>query len=455
MILLRPTINLYYDTVIDGVPVPNGVSEWKIVNDKNRIPFMTSAGMKTNDQVIRNTYFLNVMKANNVNYNIFTKKDNVEKLYYPLELSQTARKTKITDVIPNKTLAKIKKRKMKLLLLYQQYSCTLEEMEQFRDRVYQVTRVGIPKQQIVIVLSELQGSYKNFFNGIQVVGIDWWQIAHQLILKTRYGIEDYTWVSMSSNAVKLSKSQKEKEQFDISKWNTPGRIFTAYTGKQSIQNIGLLTELDRRGFLINNYYSLNLFDKKIPKDRDTVFRYISNDSDPDSEIEDRKQSYDKLINKQEYFDYSGPYIEEDSLRFDSKYLYDSVISLVTDKFYPLSKVRGIDALWAPQTFWHRVAIGHPFIFLGSLNIYRYLNDEGYHSSTDLFRDFYDRISNLAVKTKMIVDQVERLESFDEEELLNRINETKPFMKLNQQKFLSKTHTWKFYDLFTEIENEKT
>jgi hypothetical protein len=32
MILVRPTINLYYDKIVNGVPIPNGVTKYKINN---------------------------------------------------------------------------------------------------------------------------------------------------------------------------------------------------------------------------------------------------------------------------------------------------------------------------------------------------------------------------------------------------------------------------------------
>ena len=48
MIPLRPTINLYYDKIIDEMPVPNGVSDYAFSNDTYRIPMNKSKASPIN-----------------------------------------------------------------------------------------------------------------------------------------------------------------------------------------------------------------------------------------------------------------------------------------------------------------------------------------------------------------------------------------------------------------------
>ena len=132
MTLVRPTINLYYDTIVNGIPVPNGVTRYKI-NTQYNIPVMSS--LKYNDQILKTTYFYNVMKANEVTVNLFTKRDFAPNLFYPLELSETTVQNRLIDIIPLKTLTRIKKRKMKLLLLYQQWMGDYKFMQNLKERI--------------------------------------------------------------------------------------------------------------------------------------------------------------------------------------------------------------------------------------------------------------------------------------------------------------------------------
>ena len=138
MILVRPTINLYYDNIVNGTPVPNGITRYKI-NKQYNIPVMSS--LEHSDQVVKTTYFYNVMKANEVTVNLFTKKETASNLFYPLELSKTAVQNKLVDIIPPKTLSRIKKRKMKLLLLYQQWMGNYKFMQNLKERVDLIKKV--------------------------------------------------------------------------------------------------------------------------------------------------------------------------------------------------------------------------------------------------------------------------------------------------------------------------
>jgi hypothetical protein len=50
-------------------------------------------------------------------------------------------------------------------------------------------------------------------------------------------------------------------------------------------------------------------------------------------------------------------------------------------------------------------------------------------------------------------EIDRISKLSKEDINNRINLTKPFIEANKKKFYDKKHTWKFYDLFKEMQYE--
>jgi hypothetical protein len=86
---------------------------------------------------------------------------------------------------------------------------------------------------------------------------------------------------------------------------------------------------------------------------------------------------------------------------------------------------------------------------------KYLNNEGYFSYVDIFNEAYDSVTDLAIKVNLIADEIERLSKLSKEEIQHKIKLTKPFILANKKRFYEKQHTWKFYDLFKEMEYERT
>ena len=452
MILLRPTINFYYDNIVDGIPVPNGVKDYKFGKRYSRIPFMSATERRTNKQVRRNTYFYNVMKVNNVNVNIYTKGKFPKNTYYPLELEKYDSGPSLVEIIPSKTLQRLKKGNLKVLILFQQYVGNHILMRSLKDRVDKLIRHGVPIKNIHVVLGDLRISYQELFKDIKVYGFDWWQIAHQITCKSRYGIEDYHWVSMESYDMKLTEEQIKKEQFDLDKWH-PLYLFSAYTGKKTLQNTSLISELKIRNLLNLGEYSFNLFGK----DKNYINKIVI---DP-YRGQEYKQEKEKIINElakhTKVLDYTGDVIENNTRIIDAKNLHHSVVSIISDSFIPTfdkSYLSETNALFASRTVWQHLATGHPFMVIGSLGIHRYLNSEGYFSPTEIFNELFDRISNLAVKTTHIIDELEKLSNMQVHEIQAVIDSTKEFMAVNKKKFYERSHTWKFYELFTELENER-
>lgn len=439
MILVRPTINLYYDNIVDGVPVPNGVSTYKINKEYFNIPVMSSIEQSNNDQVLRTTYFYNVMKACNVNLNLYTGKEYSTNLFYPLELTQYSSKTLITDIISEKTLSKIKKKKMKLLLLYQQWIGDYKLIQKLKDRVDRVMRYGIPAEQIYLLLGDVNCSYQEMFGKVKVFGIDWWQIAYQLRYKTRYLNEDYHWVSFAPEDLICLKP--ENELIDINKWEDPQLLFTAFTGKPTAQSMAILSELHIKKLISKGCYECNVEKNK--------------DINPNSKIFfDKNSSLEyQALKKQTILNFLS---EVKKINNVKQSLENSLFSIISEPFFPkLDKeyLSETNAMWVSPSIWKCIALGHPFIAIGSLSLMRYLNNEGYFSYVDMFKEKYDSVSNLAIKVDLIIKEIEKISKLSREEIKELINLTKPFVEVNKKKFLEKNHTWKFYDLFTEMQYE--
>jgi hypothetical protein len=430
MILVRPTINLYYDNIVNGTPVPNGITRYKI-NKQYNIPVMSS--LEYSDQVVKTTYFYNVMKANEVTVNLFTKKETAPNLFYPLELSKTAVQNRLIDIIPPKALSRIKKRKMKLLLLYQQWMGDYKFMQNLKERVDVLIRNEIPTDQIYLVTGDINCAYQELFDKVKVFGIDWWQIAYQLTCKTKHQKIDYNWIS-------LLLDDKVRENFDINNWNNPSLTFTALTGDLSMHSLATITELAARKLLDKGCYEFNIKKNKHLNLDSKIFT--------DDPLSNYTMSKKDIIN--------NLLSTSSAIENITQSLEDSVFAIIAEPFTPMLDKKYLsetNALWVSTNIWEAIAQGYPFIVVGSLSTMRYLNNEGYFSYVDLFNETYDSVSDLKIKLNLIMIEIDRISKLSKEDINNRINLTKPFIEANKKKFYDKKHTWKFYDLFKEMQYE--
>jgi hypothetical protein len=434
MTLVRPTINLYYDKIVDGHPVPNGVKDYKLSRTAPEgIPYMSSSELTNNDQITRTTYFYNAMKVNNVNVNLFTKKETASNLFYPVELSRAGKNLHITSIIPTKTLERIKKKKMKLLLLYQQWIGDHHLIRKLKERIHIVQQYGIPPEQIYLVMGDVNCAYQELFGNIKVFGIDWSQISAQLIYKTAQLGENYNWVSLAPTDIKDTEV--------ISNWDLPDKLFTIFAEQSTVQSLAILSDLLMNDLLNNGYYELST----TPREKFNVENKIFVDKNwPDELKIKKKEAILKLINSTSTI----PKIKES--------LENSLLSIIVEPFVPTLDINYLsetNALWISRNVWRSIAMGHPFIVVGSLSTMKYLNNEGYFSYVDLINETYDSISNLAIKTNLISNEIKKLSNLTADEIKEKIELSRPFINANKKKFYDKKHTWKFYDLFKEMQYE--
>jgi hypothetical protein len=148
------------------------------------------------------------------------------------------------------------------------------------------------------------------------------------------------------------------------------------------------------------------------------------------------------------------FFDSDDRRFNSKYFYDSAFTIVTETFAPVKNLNYINdeynVLWTTEKTWKPIAIGHPFMLLGSIGTMKYLQDEGYHTFSEMFDESYDSEPDLIKRIDLIADNIERLASLPKTKLYDIIESIKPKLKENKELFYAKNHSSKFYNLFNQL-----
>jgi hypothetical protein len=306
-------------------------------------------------------------------------------------------------------------------------------MQNLKERVDVLIRNEISSDQIYLVTGDINCAYQELFDKVKVFGIDWWQIAYQLTCKSKYQNVDYHWIS-------LLLDDEVRENFDINNWNNPSLTFTALTGDLSMHSLATLTELAARKLLHNGCYEFNV---KKNKHLNLDSKIFTDDSLSNNEML-KKDIINNLLS-------TSANIEN-----TTQSLEDSVFAIIAEPFTPMLDKKYLsetNALWVSTNVWKAIAQGYPFIVVGSLSTMRYLNNEGYFSYVDLFNETYDSVSDLKIKLNLIMIEIDRISKLPKEDIINRINLTKPFIEANKKKFYDKKHTWKFYDLFKEMQYE--
>ena len=451
MIPLRPTINLYYDKIIDEMPVPNGVTDYKFSGDTYRIPMNRSRVSPINFITI----LFNTLRVLNVErVNLFSGNETAKNLFYPLELNAGTSwyDAEFEDYIPIKSINKIRKGKMKLLIFAPRLAHDYSVMWKLRTKLDMLGSKGITRDKIYIVLGDISRSYRKCFDNPNVYGIDWWQIYAQLAYKSRYGQEDYFWAFRDPTFHALLPEEYEKEDFKFENWQ-PKRIFTALTGNRAIHNTALISELIYTGLDAHGEYSYNLNGDLTPKDYDN-FRIIDK-TRSDDYIAKKKE----IINSLTYvkkLDRTLTQISTRPLNIDKSYYEDSLITIVSGSFSPMFDQHYLDEIdvCAPGLgIWRQIAKGHPLMALGCLNTMGYISGEGYYLPNPITNQFYDRVSKTPQKVKLMCENISRMAEYSEHEIKDKVEKLIPYMDKNKQKFFNMKHQRKFEKLFGEMNYE--
>jgi len=451
MIPLRPTINLYYDKIIDNTPVPNGVTEYNFTKDLLRIPVSAKKHWPINDT----TLLFNVLKVLDVErVNIFSGNETAKSLFYPLELNKgnSWYDLDFETIIPNKSLSKIRKGKMKLLIFAPRLSHDYRVLWKLRTQLDKLGAKKITRDKIYIVLGDLNRSYRKLFDNPNVYGIDWWQIFAQLAYKNRDSEKSMYWVYREPSFFPLSPEQIDKEDFKFENWK-PKRVFTAYTGNNARHNLAFISELIYRQLDVHGKYSFNLTKEKTPINSSN-FRII--DKTNSTEYVRKKEQLIKSLTGTKKLDYDFNTLRRTPLVFDKSDYEDSLISIVSGPYSPMfdrSYMDEVNMLSPKLGIWRQIAKGHPFMALGCLNTMGYIGGEGYFLPTLITNHFYDRVSKTTDKVKLMCDSIEIMSQYTEQEMADKVEELIPFMKKNKQKFFNMKHQRKFEKLFSEMNYE--
>lgn len=448
MIPLQPTINLYYDRIIDNTPVPNGVSSYDFLRDCRNVPCNKEKIHPINEV----TAFYNAMKVLEVSkINLFSGKETAKNLFYPLELGPGKKwDVDLLEIIPEKTVNRIRKGHMKLLILAPRISHDYSVLWKLRQRLDYMISKGITRDMIYIVLGDLNRTYRKLFDNPNVYGIDWWQIYSQITYNSRYGYKNWHWVFNEKRNVVVNP---EDEDFQFEKWN-PKRIFTALTGNSAIHNTTLVSELIYNGLENYGEYSYNLEGYANPKNYKD-FR-ITDRTRGIEYIEAKRQIIEKLSLTKKIFDLTYSEIQLDPFYLHKSVYEDSLINIVSGSYSPMfdkNYLDEIDVISPGIGIWRQLAKGHPFMILGCLNTMGYISNEGYFLPTQITSQHYDRVAKTPEKVALICDNIKQLSQLTSLEIRNKVEELIPFMKKNKEKFFDKPNKRKFEKLFREMTYE--
>jgi len=445
-------INLYYDTLLENdIPVPNGVTNWEVTKGITRVPYSSDS----NSIVEQYTFFFNALKALGCNFQLFSGKETAKNLFYPLEITHNALSNDIANYIPTKTFSRIKKGKMKLLLVMPKVSHDYRYLWRLRKSIDCLEGYGMPREQIYVVLGDLNKTYRTLLNTKNVYGIDWWQIYTQIILLSRYGMQDYRWVFNDRNSYPPGDEKIKKETFDLDNWN-PKRLFHAFTGRAKLHNTCFVTDLKYHELDKFGKYSYNIEYADIQHNYKD-FR-ITDKSKGELFIERKKELVKNVTSKSVIMDMSLEQIKKGNQYYMHKSFYeDSLVNIVSDSWMPMMDAHyyeEVNVLAPGKMVWMQIAKGHPFMVLGCLNTIGYITDQGYFSSNWLVDESYSRVSSTTKVSEMICKNLKVLSEYSEQEIKDKVEELKPFLKRNKEKFFSRPNKRKFIILFEEMQYER-
>ena len=440
-------IYLYYDRITDGLPCPNGTDHITYTTNAYQIPVVKKQ-FKSEISIVPYTEFYFIMKFTNTPVKLFTGSQRAKNLFYPIEITESylVESFGLTTLIKPKVKNKIKKGAYKLLLICNKIPNTQYNMGKFKHRIEELVNLGINKNDIYIILSDVTVSYKNFLNMPNVFGIDWQQIYTQVSYKARY--EDSSiqhFFPFDTNMHYCNNEEKEKEIFNFDDWK-PKKLFTALTGRQQPWDISLIIELLYHNLEDSGTWYFNKDTYNFPNRLDDVIDLKL----PMQEYSRKQQILKELETKSIFVPNS------DRLKFDNSIYHDSLFNIVSDDIVPTDYSSYPDSVLVTSpgiNIWRQIAQGHPFVVLGNLNTMQYLNNQGYFSYNELIYHNFDGITYTPKKVKLLVEEIKRLSLKSNNEIEQIKSNITAYAKKNREKFFNKNHSRVFQQLFIDMRYE--
>lgn len=177
----------------------------------------------------------------------------------------------------------------------------------------------------------------------------------------------------------------------------------------------LLCELHKEGLLDSGINSFNLDD--FPADFGMVHQYNPL----------LRENYDALVQeKVRFVDVSTQQNQAFSLNME---LYEKTFLTLTTE-----TTLQDDALQFSEKVWKPLAVGHPFMLLGTSNSLALLHEYGFETFHHWFDESYDKIDDVNKKIGVMVDNLKRLSSYDIESLKQIRHEMNEVVTYNQLKY---------------------
>lgn len=304
---------------------------------------------------------------------------------------------------------------------------------------------NIPLENIFVVVGDLNCAltYKNSFNNYfdNIIPLEYFQNDYQKQIYLRWFNND-----QDDDCI----IRKQKEYIDpLEKtmlWKTKrSHKFLSLNGNLRGHRIFIISEMKRRKIFhkgkvscigrygdnptldhINPYYSYALID-------DIKRHYI----------------YESLKNyisdwKPEILDIDAEQLEEDDRQQDKNLYLQTYFSFVIET--EIDK----NILFITEKTFKPIVNLHPFLILGGKGILQYLREEGYHTFPQIFDESYDNEPDVRKRIKMVLDELERVVSLDDNQLHLLYQEVWPSLVHNQKLFLTKSHKEKYEKMFQSI-----
>lgn len=403
-------INFYYDKITTQGPVPNGLPSYTL----NKAAFAYPYSIQPLLPVKQVCDFWITSVRNGAEPVLYTKQQTVDDLFYPIEIKARYSDKSLWNLIPEKTRKRFIKGNMKPLFLSQSLR-GIGQMEWAKNHIDEFIHHGVNPKNIKVVIGDVNNTYKNYFAPVNTFEFDWWQVeAQQLLL----GRDDKYRAIMDRPVGYLHKHGQAKHLFSLE-----NKI-------DSVHGITLVSELILRNFKENisspiykqqyDWSDTRIYDKFRNEQKNFGKKEILEISMSKGIIRKIENAHIKILVQ----DHAGCQNEE---------YMEEVTSIFTD-----------------FELWQAIYNQQPLIVLGSYQIMRYLNAQGYFTWQEMINESYDSILEFPQRAEQIVDNIERLKNVD---IIEAVEKQKPFMKINKEKFLGKSHLSRFINLYDRIRND--
>lgn len=403
-------INFYYDKITKQGPVPNGLPSY--VYNKSAFSYPYSIQPLLPVKPICDFWITSI--RNEAEPVLYTKNQSVDNLFYPIEIKQRYSHLSLLDLIPKKTLKRFLEGNLKPLFLAQSLK-GLGQLDWAKKHIDAFINYGINPSNIKVVIGDVNNSYKRYFAPCSTFTFDWWQVEAQQLLR---GNDD------------KYRAIQDRPAGYLYKHNIPTQLFSLENKKDSIHGVTLVSELILRNYKSN--ITSPIYNQKYDWSDSRIYDKFRDEH----KNYNKKQILESIMSKGINCNLENAQvkilIQEHAGCYNEEYL-DEVTSIYTD-----------------FELWQAIYNEQPLIVMGSYQIMRYLNQEGYFTWQELINENYDSILEFPQRAEQIVDNIERLSKLD---INAAVEKLKPFMKINKEKFLGKSHLARFINLYDRIRND--